>query len=93
MDELQIGKVGVSVLMMGSLAFIYKMCKNDDGTECVSNRQKQGIAILLGFLLAYIAMFYQGLPASFKNIVDFGVAGLVLGLNSIGIWELVKRQK
>lgn len=93
MDEIQIGKVGVSVLMMGILALVYKFCKRDDGTECVSNRLKQLIAILLGFALGYVAMFYQGIAPTFKNVVDFGVTGLILGLNAIGIWEVVKPQK
>lgn len=93
MDEIQIGKVGVSVLMMGILAFIYKMCKSADGTECISDRGKQAIALGVGFILSYIAMFYQGIAPTFKNGVDFGVTGLVLGLNAIGIWELVKPKK
>ena len=93
MDELQLGKVGVSVIMMGALALVYKLCTRDDGTECFSNRMKQGIAVLLGFVLAYIAMFYKGYTVNVVNVVDFGVQGLTLGLNAIGIWEVVKKDK
>ena len=87
-DQIQIGKVGISVLMTAVLAFIYRFCQRDDGTECFSNRGKQLIAVALGMVLAYVAMFYVGEKATFKNIVDFFVTGLVLGLQAIGIWEV-----
>ena len=93
MDEIQIGKVGISVLMTGILALVYKWCRRADGTECITDRGKQMIAILVGLILAYIAMFYVGTQPTFKTLVDYGVTGLVLGLQAIGVWEVIKVNK
>ena len=93
MEDIQFGSMAASAVLMGILALIYKVCTREDGTECIPNRFKPLLAVILGIALGLIGMKYNELAANFKNVVNHVLVGLNIGLSAVGLWELYKTKK
>lgn len=88
MQELQIGSIGVSVILSILLRMLY-------GTWDVSSRAKPWISVGLGLALAVVVMLTT-LPAaqcSFKIIVSYLVQGFMVGATATGLYEMTKGTK
>ena len=88
MQELQIGSIGVSVVLSILLRMLY-------GTWDVGNRIKPWIAVGLGLALAIVVMLTT-LPAAqcnLKILVSYLVQGFMTGATATGLYEMTKASK
>ncbi len=86
--EISLGQYALPVILMVVLSLIYKMIGQDgDDPNLISNRAKPLIAILIGVGLGIVGMFYNGLAATFNNIVDSTLYGFMTGCSAVGLWE------
>ena len=82
-QELQIGSVAVSVVLSIILRMVY-------GTWEVGPRWKPWIAVGLGMILAFVAMWVASAVLDSKAIVSFLVQGFMTGSTATGLYELTK---
>jgi len=82
-QELQIGSVGVSVVLSIILRMVY-------GTWEIDNRWKPWISVGFGMILALVAMWVASAILDSKAIVSFLVQGFMTGSTATGIYELTK---
>lgn len=82
-EELQIGSVGVSVVLSILLRMIY-------GTWNVSTKVKPWIATGIGILIAIVVMFSTLEVYPLKVIVSFIVQGLMTGATATGFYEMTR---
>lgn len=88
LDDLQIGSIGVSVILSILLRMLY-------GTWDVSNRVKPWIAVGLGMGLAAIVMLTTCTidQCVFKVVVSYMVQGFMTGATATGLYEMTKTSK
>jgi hypothetical protein len=90
-DVIKIGQWTAPVLMAGLLGIIFSFFTKDDGTSTISNRIKNGIALCLGILLAFIALILKwdagGYAVSITDGIIFALAGIMVGATSVGLWK------
>ena len=88
MQELQLGSIGISVLLTILLRMVY-------GTWEVGNRAKPWIAVGCGLVLAVAAMLTT-LPAdkcSISVVASYLVQGFMTGATATGLYEMTKSAK
>jgi hypothetical protein len=88
LEDLQIGSVGVSIILSILLRMLY-------GTWEVSSRIKPWIAVALGMGLAFVVMVTT-CPLSqcgLKMIVSYMVQGFMTGATATGLYEMTKAVK
>jgi len=85
-EDLTVGSVGLSVLLMIVLRLIY-------GTFPVSEKLKPWIAVLLGIGLAMLALWSSLKPevCIHRSMwIDYMIRGFMTGASAIGLHEMVK---
>jgi hypothetical protein len=85
-QELQIGSVGVSVILSILLRMLY-------GTWEINNRAKPWIAVGLGVGLAVVVMLATCPTCSLMTVLTYVVQGFMLGASATGIYEMTKSGK
>lgn len=80
-NELAIGSVTASFFITFIMGLIYK-------TFNVSGKWKPWIAIALGIGFSFLYMTYSEIPFTAKQIIDFGLNGLMVGATAVGFHEI-----
>jgi len=83
MQEIAFGQYAIPVILTVVLGIIYKLF-------VFSDKYKSLLAVSIGIALGLIAIPYNGLPWTVINVVDYMIAGLMMGASSVGLWELQK---
>ena len=84
--DLQIGSVGVSVVLSILLRMLY-------GTWDVGNRAKPWIAVGCGMGLSLVALYVAPSGTSAATVVGFLVQGFMTGATAVGLYEMTQRAK
>jgi hypothetical protein len=85
-EELQIGSVGVSVILSILLRMLY-------GTVEIGNRAKPWISVGLGISLAIVVMLMTSSVNDFKTVASYCVQGFMVGATATGLYEMTKSSK
>jgi len=88
MQELQIGSIGISIILSILLRMLY-------GTWEVSGRFKPWIAVGCGLILSVVVMLTV-LPVGqcdIKAVVSYLVQGFMTGATATGLYEMTKSTK
>ncbi len=85
-EELQLGSVGVSVVLSILLRMVY-------GTVEIGSRAKPWISVGLGIGLAIVVMLMTAGVHDFKVVVSFVVQGFMIGATATGLYEMTKSSK
>ena len=88
MENVNFGQYALPVILMVILSLIYKVFGEDAGNPgMISDKAKPIIAICAGMGLGIVGMFYNAVPLTFKNFVDYLLFGLMQGAGAVGLWE------
>lgn len=87
MQELQIGQYGLSVILSAIAAVVFMMCKNQDGTSCLTDKWKNLIVIMGGIGLGLLSIWYLGKPANIVNVVNGLLDGFFCAMSAVGLWK------
>ena len=82
-NELQIGSVGISIVLTILLRMIY-------GTFNVPKKYKPWIAVIIGVVLSLIAFYTTGSAPTFAALVTYMVQGFMVGATAVGLYEMTK---
>jgi hypothetical protein len=85
-DDLQIGSVGVSIILSILLRMVY-------GTVDIGSRAKPWISTGLGIGLAVVVMLTTASAYDLKTVVGFVVQGFMIGATATGLYEMTKSSK
>ena len=85
--ELSFGQYGLSVILTGVMAFVFMLCKKEDGSSCVSDKWKNLIVILVGLGLGLLSIWYFAKPANVVNIVSGLLDGFFTSMSAVGLWK------
>ncbi|MFA5132954.1 MAG: hypothetical protein WC444_06535 [Candidatus Paceibacterota bacterium] len=83
LEELQIGSIGISVLLSIVLRMIY-------GTWEVSSKAKPWIAVGIGMGLSLVALYITPTGTSPQTVVLFLVQGFMTGATATGLYEMTR---
>ena len=83
LEELQIGSIGISVLLSIVLRMIY-------GTWEVSSKAKPWIAVAIGMCLSMVALYIAPSGTSPQTVVTFLVQGFMVGATATGLYEMTR---
>jgi uncharacterized membrane-anchored protein len=87
MGEIQIGQIGLSVLITVLMGIIYKFFENPDGSSSIADKWKTLIVIVVGMGLSVVAMIYNATAWTAQNIISYLVNGFMSGCAAIGLWK------
>jgi len=90
MNEIQIGRYTLPVILMVILALVYKPFDKPDGTSKIPDWGKIYIAVAVGIGLGILALFMAGVPATLINIVGYILDGFYIGAGAVGIFNMAK---
>jgi hypothetical protein len=85
--EIMFGTYGLSVILTGVMALVFMLCKKEDGTNCVSDKWKNLIVILVGIGLGLLSVWFLGNPASIQNVVNGLIEGFFTSMSAVGLWK------
>jgi|PlaIllAssembly_1097288.scaffolds.fasta_scaffold02314_9 hypothetical protein len=88
-------KIGVYILpfpvaLSTVLGIFFSLFNKSDGSNEISSRVKNGIALLLGVAFGYFLMMDKGLPVTFENLFGYGIYGLIEGAAAVGLYKSAK---
>ena len=83
--EWKIGEIAVSGFITVVLGLIYGTLKTE------SDVAKGWIAFLVGIVFGYLFMLYKAVPFSIQSAIEYLFTGAQLGLTSIGLYRLTRR--
>lgn len=87
-QDVSLGQYTLPLILMVFLAVVYKIFGEEaDKVGVIPNRLKPLISIGLGVGLGIVAMFYAGVPTTFKMIVDYVLYGIMTGCSAAGLWD------
>ena len=81
MDEIMFGKYAAPVILTILLALFYGVVPN------FPKRFRALFAVGLGIGLGMLAIHYNGLSFTASTIIDFALAGLMMGASAVGLYE------
>ena len=81
--DIQFGGITLSALLTAVLALIYRVTG-----DRIPDRFRALIAAVIGVGLGLMNIPYQGLACSFPCLVDNSIYGLMIGLSSVGLYEI-----
>jgi len=87
MEEIQIGQIGLSVLITVIMGIIYKFFENPDGSSSIADKWKTLMVIVVGIGLAMVAMVYNAIAWTAQNTISYLVNGFMAGCAAIGLWK------
>jgi len=74
------------------LSIFYSLFNQSDGTNILSDRFKNAVALVLGMGFGILVMLQKGLPVTVPNFVGWAVFGLLEGAAAVGLYKSVKVQ-
>lgn len=83
LEELQLGSIGISVLLSIVLRMVY-------GTWEVSSKAKPWIAVGVGMALSMVALYVTPSGTSAQTVVAFLVQGFMTGATATGLYEMTR---
>ncbi len=87
MQEITFGTYGLSVILTGVMAFVFMVCKKEDGSSSLSDKWKNLVIILIGFSLGLLSIWYLGKAADIKNVVNGLLDGFFTAMSAVGLWK------
>lgn len=85
-NELTIGSVGISVVLVILLKMIYN-------TFDITNKYKPWIAVIIGVALSMVWMIANSVAMETINVITYGVQGFMTGATAVGLHEMTKTTK
>jgi hypothetical protein len=86
-QEIMLGQYALSVILTAVMAFVFMLCKNEDGTTCIGDKWKNLIVILAGLGLGLLSIWFLGKPANVVNVVTGLLDGFFTAMSAVGLWK------
>ena len=87
-----LGQYSFPILLSMVLAFLYQFFEKSDGTSYLSDRMKNGFAVLMAVGLAVATMPYNNIVMTYQSVVDYILYGFSQGLMAVGFYKTVQVQ-
>lgn len=84
-QTLQIGSVGISIILTILLKMLYNTFK-------IPKKAKPWIAVFIGMGLAAVVMLVNSVVFDAGNIATYAVQGFMVGATAVGVNELTKNK-
>jgi hypothetical protein len=78
------------VALTAILSVLYSVFNKSDGTSYLSDRVKNGLALIIGMGFGFIIMFDKGIDLNWRNLVGWGIFGIVEGAAAVGLYKSFK---
>ena len=90
MDEvIMFGQYGLSVILTVVMAFVFMLCKREDGTSCMSDKWKNLVVIVIGLGLGLLSIWYAGKVATVQAVVNGLLDGFFTSMSAVGLWKTI----
>lgn len=90
--QVTLGQYSFPILLSMVLAFLYQFFEKQDGTSYLSDRMKNGFAVLMAVGLAVATMPYNNIIMTYKSVIDYILYGFSQGLMAVGFYKTVQVQ-
>ena len=74
------------------LTVFYSLFNKPDGTNPISDRIKNGFALIMGVGFGILVMTQKGVEPSWINFIGWGIFGLLEGAAAVGLYKSVRVQ-
>jgi uncharacterized membrane protein YadS len=85
--EINFGQYAAPVILAVLLGIVYKVIPT------IPDSYKSLIAIAFGLILGLVYIPYATIPWSVTSVVDYGLAGFMMGASAVGLYEGLRSVK
>ena len=78
------------IALSAILAILYSLANKPDGSSYISDRVKNGIALLAGMGFGLLAMFDKVPDPAVRDVIGWLIFGFIEGAAAVGLYKSVK---